>query len=310
MTDIGKNYGIFSRNAADLCGFMLVCEHGKLSAAAKVLKITQPSLSQRIKNLELTLGQQLFVRQSTGVTMTPAGLALHHSLSASFGALVTQFGEFLDQPKTDRVVLSVDHAFASFWLLERLPQLREELGQTDICIITSQDPLKPQGADPDITIYMSNQEQADPGSTLLFNEDVCAICSPFFLAKHPELQTPADLLDPAVPLLHLNAPTLETPWLSWGGWLRGLGIAVNHGVPQTVFNTYEMVMRAAKGGQGVALGWRVLVDPLLEDGQIVELMPHHVQTNVGYFARLAANPKTPKAHEVQKWIIAQTAQAH
>lgn len=55
--------------------FVTVAEMGSVTAAARRLYISQPSVSAAIKHLELMLGQQLFVRMPTrrGVVLTPAG---------------------------------------------------------------------------------------------------------------------------------------------------------------------------------------------------------------------------------------------
>lgn len=48
-------------------------QRGNFSLAAKDLFITQPTLSQQIKSLELELGIPLFFRHSKSVSLTPAG---------------------------------------------------------------------------------------------------------------------------------------------------------------------------------------------------------------------------------------------
>lgn len=60
----------------DLRLFLAVAEHGSLSAAARRLKLGQPTLSRRIGELEQLVGEALFVRQSQGVQLTVAGQKL------------------------------------------------------------------------------------------------------------------------------------------------------------------------------------------------------------------------------------------
>lgn len=56
-------------------GFVAIAEVGSLSAATKILHITQPALSRRINLLEHELGQALFERLNQGVVLTDAGRA-------------------------------------------------------------------------------------------------------------------------------------------------------------------------------------------------------------------------------------------
>ena len=53
--------------------FLEVVEAGSFIRAADALHVTQSTVSARIKELELRLGQPLFVRRKSGVTLTTAG---------------------------------------------------------------------------------------------------------------------------------------------------------------------------------------------------------------------------------------------
>jgi LysR family nitrogen assimilation transcriptional regulator len=56
--------------------FVAVVEAKSFTAAAEVLHVAQPALSQHMQRLEQDLGQQLMVRHSRGVEPTDAGLRL------------------------------------------------------------------------------------------------------------------------------------------------------------------------------------------------------------------------------------------
>ncbi len=53
--------------------FMVVAQEGSFSAAADRLYVTQSAVSQHIKELEASLGRQLFQRGRRGVALTPQG---------------------------------------------------------------------------------------------------------------------------------------------------------------------------------------------------------------------------------------------
>lgn len=61
----------------ELYYFNEVCQTLNFSRASERLGISQPSLSQAIKRLELSIGTPLFLRVKTGVKLTKAGLQLH-----------------------------------------------------------------------------------------------------------------------------------------------------------------------------------------------------------------------------------------
>ncbi|GAE37490.1 LysR family transcriptional regulator [Halalkalibacter akibai] len=67
--------------------FYVTAMEKNFSKAAKKLYITQPSVSHAIKQLEESLGIQLFVRTSKGVTMTHEGETLFGYISPAFGLI-------------------------------------------------------------------------------------------------------------------------------------------------------------------------------------------------------------------------------
>ncbi|UXI67006.1 LysR family transcriptional regulator [Tahibacter amnicola] len=69
--------------------YLAVLQEGSLSAAARALGLTQPTLGRHIQSLEDTLGFSLFTRSQQGLQPTPAALelrphaqAMHHAAAA------------------------------------------------------------------------------------------------------------------------------------------------------------------------------------------------------------------------------------
>lgn len=57
--------------------FITVAEELNITRAAKMLKMSQPPLSNRIKQLEHELGTNLFIRKKSGLILTPTGEILY-----------------------------------------------------------------------------------------------------------------------------------------------------------------------------------------------------------------------------------------
>ena len=56
--------------------FLVTAEEGSLSAAARALDMTQPTLGRQVTALEQELGVALFERGARGLELTPSGLDL------------------------------------------------------------------------------------------------------------------------------------------------------------------------------------------------------------------------------------------
>ncbi len=67
--------------------FSGIAEHGNMREAAVALAVTQPALSQQLRQLEDTLGLSLFERVSTGMELTPTARELLPRARAVLSAL-------------------------------------------------------------------------------------------------------------------------------------------------------------------------------------------------------------------------------
>ena len=66
----------------DMEYFIVIADSGSISAAARKLHIAQPPLSVRMKNLEESLGTQLFQRNSRNISLTEAGSLFYRRASS------------------------------------------------------------------------------------------------------------------------------------------------------------------------------------------------------------------------------------
>ncbi len=72
---------------AQLDAFHAICRLGTFSAAAEVLHLTQPSVSQRIAELEAALGIRIFDRDGKKISLTREGVLLERYVGASLALL-------------------------------------------------------------------------------------------------------------------------------------------------------------------------------------------------------------------------------
>lgn len=302
MKDISSVYGLLNRHLVSLCAFDLVARHGNFTGAARSLGVTQSAVSQRIKDLETSLGIALFKRDHRGAEITSDGSRLLASVRPALEMMGTAVADLVERRTKPRVRLSVDFAFATFWLLPRLPRLRDELKDVDVQILASQTPCESAGDDCDLVIYMTPVDDLGPRDVLLLREKVVAVCSPAFLSGHGPLGSAAALLD--LPLLSLSGPP-AAPWLNWQGWFAALGVGGERTCNQTSFSNYDLVIQAALDGQGVALGWLGLIDDLLAAGRLETATGDIVTSSVGYAITRRYTVRSDPLEHVFAWIAEQ-----
>ncbi|RUL98312.1 LysR family transcriptional regulator [Rhizobium chutanense] len=120
--------------------FLTVLQQGSLSAAARELGLTQPTIGRHVDALELAVGAELFIRSTNGLLPTDAALALKpyaETLAATAAALLrTASGQRERVAGTVRVsaseVIAVEVLPRILGpLLETHPELQIELSASD-----------------------------------------------------------------------------------------------------------------------------------------------------------------------------------
>jgi DNA-binding transcriptional LysR family regulator len=123
----------------DMRLFLAVAEGGSLSAAARRLRIAQPTVSRRLAELESSLGEPLFLRGVDGASLTAYGERLVEPARrmAEWAAEVERSAESAESTPRGvvRVTASPGVAFdvaAPFaaWLKTHLPEVRLEIVST------------------------------------------------------------------------------------------------------------------------------------------------------------------------------------
>src|SRR5690606_1479832 len=122
---------------AQIRAFQSIVQLGSFSAAANALGVTQPSVSQRVRELEGALGVKLFVRNGPQITLTAAG----HALTPYATRLLQTVGEIAERfqthdPLRGMLRLGVTDGFALVALSDMLQRLEKRYPalKTSVCV--------------------------------------------------------------------------------------------------------------------------------------------------------------------------------
>lgn len=154
-------------------GFLATVEEGSLSGGARVLGVTQPTLSRQISALEANLGVTLFERGHRSSELTAAGLELVEHVRAMYRAAthisLTASGQ--SQAIKGHVKITCTNNMATYHLPPILKRLRMKAPEIEIELVTSNDVRDLKKREADIAIRHGRPDQPDLIAKLLGEAD-------------------------------------------------------------------------------------------------------------------------------------------
>ena len=255
--------------------FVQVAEMGSFIKAAHALELPRASVSAAIQQLETQLGVRLLHRTTRQVRLTADGGQLFERLRSLLGEVeeIEQLFWAGQREPAGRLRVDVPSRIARRLiapalpgLLRRHPGLRLFLGSSDRAI-----DLVQEGVDCAVrigTLHDSSLVVRPLGRIALVN---CA--SPAYLREHGVPQRPEDL-GSGHSMVGYASPTTERelPW----EYCAADGSVHRLDVPsQVVTNNAENYIACCRAGLGLIQIPRFDVQPLLEAGVLVEVMPAH-----------------------------------
>lgn len=240
-------------------------------AASEAVGLTPAALGQRIRKLEDRLGVELFHRTTRRVELTEAGLAMlpeaQRALRVAEECVRAARGEAGPVPMD--LTVGTRHELGLSWLVPMLPDLRAaHPGVTFHLYFGSGPDLEVRVRSQEIDCAVSSRRLTDPALDFerLHREDYVFAGSPDLLAEAP-LDTPDDahrhtLVDTndELPLFRYwrDAPG-GTDSMEFAGLIK--------------MGTIAAIESLLLAGDGVGVLPRYLIQPRLDAGELVEIMP-------------------------------------
>jgi molybdate transport repressor ModE-like protein len=196
---------------------LAVAEFGSFSVAAKVLGLTQPAVSQHVKQLETQLNVPLVIREKDGLQLSSGGAAL----LPAFRRLLTSNGTILDQlaslgQGTEQILrIASPASFAALILAPVFQSMRDRFSKhtLEISEIDNEESLHLVRYG-DIDFAISSVFIASPGLRFeaLHQDEACVVMSEANpLAKKIDLSD-RDIL--SQPMIRFPSGTTSHDWLA------------------------------------------------------------------------------------------------
>lgn len=138
----------------DLRYFLAVARTGSTLAASKQLKVSQSTVSRRVTTLEDMIGVKLFVRKSSGYSLTPRGESILPSAETVEAAVLSFSDSIAAEARriAGTVRLTTVESAANAWVVPALGLLRARYPELRVEIITSDQNLNLARGEADVAI--------------------------------------------------------------------------------------------------------------------------------------------------------------
>jgi len=242
---------------------------GSFTAAADELGLTQAAVSQRIRNLELRIGAQLFNRGPRGVTLSTQGEAWLPHVQSALALLMHTAANLFEAPRR-KITIAASGSVIELWIVPRLVSIAQRLPHVQFAFETIQNLPDYDRIEADFEIRFGEGNWPGRQSRRLFREELAPLASPLIAAA-----SDADWRD---------WPRIATsgPRLGWRDWSNAEG-APPMDVPHLRFDTFVQALRAAESGAGVLLASLPLSAGALASGSLTQLTAETLTMEAGYW---------------------------
>lgn len=245
--------------------FETVCRSDNLRVAAAALNVSQPAISQSLRQLEEHIGARLINRNTRPASLTPEGEILLRATEDGLGRISGAVDAIRRQlaQRDSAVTVTCSVGVATLWLMPHLESFYCNHPDVQVNVITSESGAPTIAGDVDIAIRFGDGNWSDGMVTPLLEERIEPVCTPELAER---LALTRENLHKA-PLIHVDVK--DARWLGWTDYLAALDLGRPANPVQLRFSNYVQATQAALAGRGVALGWRTITGGYLAEGRLV-----------------------------------------
>src|ERR1700754_932122 len=199
----------------ELRAFEAAARHLSFKKAAAELGVTPTAISHQIRQLERYCGRALFSRRPRPLTLTEAGARLFPIIRDGLETFVTAFAAVKRDGNGQPLRVTTTNAFASRWLVPRLPRWRKVRPHAPLAVIGTDGVLDLHAGDADVAIRYARALPADGIAKEFLRDSFWPVCSAELFASG--LKRAADLRGHVLVHCYWSPSDLEAP--TWQRWL-------------------------------------------------------------------------------------------
>jgi LysR family glycine cleavage system transcriptional activator len=291
----------------ELRAFDAAARHLSFKKAAAELGVTPTAISHQIRMLEGYCGHALFRRRPRPLSLTEAGAKLFPIIRDGLEAFATAIGAIRRDGDKQVLRVTTTNAFASRWLVPRLPRWSREHQETPLEVIGTDSVIDLQAGDADVAIrYATNRTAPRNGIAEEFVTDCFwPVCNPQLLPSGKRLRRVADLGGHCLIHSYWSPADLDPPtWQNWFALARRKWRDVPgfKDMQHLSFREELHAIEAVIAGQGFGLFSDVLVAPELAAGKLVKVFDAALPGYCFYVVRRADHPREKIIRKFSGWL--------
>ena len=280
-----------SINIKTLLFFIEVFDAQSFSVVARKEGVSASTVSRIIKQLEDSLGQQLFYRNTRAVTPTEAGhvfMRYAKSMTESMNAAQQELQDRTLEPG-GLIRINAPIFFGQRHIAPWLPQLSAQYPRLQIDLTLTDDFIDPHHYATDVIFRIGTLNDSTFHARIFGEQTYHLVASPAYISTHGKLQVPADLTHHKC--LVYKGSTGPNRWLFKAeseDWTPFLAPAL------LTSNNAESLLAAALKGMGIVLFPDWLIGEYLKSGELIKLLPDYdtaVKTTPQHVAAIYPNTR-------------------
>jgi DNA-binding transcriptional LysR family regulator len=283
-------------NFNDVAIFIQVVQSGSFAEAGRRLGMPPNTISRRVQDLETRLHARLLVRSTRKLNLTSTGRAYFSTCAQGITDIASASEEILGagaEPKgLIRVAVPAD--FFDFFPVEWVAEFLARYTKVRIDFLLADRNVDLIEESVDVALQSGSPQSGTMVARRLFDMARGLVANPGYLARRGPVQTIEILTEQEC----LTVPDTSdlTLWRLQGP--QGNREVMVTG--QFRASTVGALLRAARGGLGIALLPLAAVDRDLSDGALIRVLPEYREEQVGAFA--VTPTRRQRSAAVASWI--------
>jgi len=283
-----------------LRAFEAVARHGSVTRAAAELGISQPAVTQQLRQLEALLEVPLVRRVAGGIAVTPEGQLYAARLQRAFAEIEAATAEVKAAADQDRVLtVAVLATFAQRWLIPRLAGFQGAHPDVEVRLLTTSRLVDLGRDDVDLSVRSGKGRWPRCRSDFLIANQVFPVASPALIRRRG-LRSPAALRHQT--LIQVEA---EPRRHDWQRWLEAAGLGDLAPRGWLTFSSSSHALEAALAGLGVAIGHTPFVVDGLGAGQLEAPFALKLDDDDYYLVSARERAEIRKIRLFRDWLLQQ-----